>query len=64
LPLVDRFGVLAVYGRTPSAGELRRLLWAETVLRAWRAFHGEQWIEWSVANPDAARLFYQAMKGA
>lgn len=58
LRLIDRFGVRAVLGRdTLGAGEMRRMLTAERVVRAYRDRAGAaNWAEWAKDNPDDSRL--------
>jgi len=63
LSYIDRFGVEAVYGRTPGAGELRRMVVAENVIKAFEARQQAQdWAQWSKDNPELAALLAQAMR--
>lgn len=53
---IDRFG-LGVLGRTPGAGELRRLLQAEAVVKAYyERNRSENWAAWAGQNPYKAWL--------
>lgn len=62
---IDRFGVQAVYGRTPGAGELRRIVAAENIIRIYdEATGAEDWVAWSKANPDNAERLSSAIKAA
>jgi hypothetical protein len=62
---VTRFGAAAVFGRTPGAGELRRMIAAENVVNAYNARKAsENWAEWASANPAANRLLIKAMQAA
>lgn len=58
LTYIDRFGVMAIMGReTLSAGEVRRMMIAENIVRAYqeRKASGD-WGTWAQENPGAARL--------
>ena len=62
---VTRFGAAAVFGRTPGAGELRRMIAAENVVNAYNARKAsENWAEWASAYPAANRLLIKAMQAA
>jgi len=61
---IDRFGVMAVYGRPVlSVGEIRRLALAENII----AWHGERaaskdWPKWGRENKQKARTLHQAAR--
>lgn len=61
---IDRFGVLAVFGRPVlSAGEIRRLALVENII----AWHGEReaskdWPKWGRENKYKARTLHQAAR--
>ena len=58
LSYIDRFGVMAVYGRPVlSYGEIQRLILAENVVQAFQARKkSDNWAEWANNNPTSARL--------
>lgn len=55
---IDRFGSQSVYGRVLSAKEMRQMITAENVVKAYRAqtISGNTWIEFVVNNPNAPKL--------
>jgi hypothetical protein len=54
---VDRFGAQAVFGRTLSRGELRRMALAENIVRAFEARQkSANWAAWEIEHPDEADL--------
>jgi len=53
---IDRFG-LGVLGRTPGAGELRRMSMADRVVRAYQMRQKSgNWPAWAEADKEGARL--------
>jgi hypothetical protein len=55
LSYIDRFG-LGVLGRAPGAGELKRMVTAENIVRAYREREkAENWVAWAQANPELAK---------
>ena len=63
--LVNRFGAQVVYGRTMTRGEMRAILLAETVVRAYRerAEAGEV-ATWAIDHPELQTLLVRAMRAA
>ena len=62
---IDRFGAQAVFGRPLGAGEMRRMMIAETIVHAYRArAAAENWAAWETANPELAALLNAALKAA
>ena len=60
---VDRFGAMAVFGRTPGAGELRAMAMAETVVNAYHdRAKTENWAAWADENPYENALLIMAVK--
>jgi len=56
LRYIDRFG-LGVLGRSPGAGELRRMNMVERVVMAYQArARSENGAQWAKDNPESARL--------
>ena len=54
-----------MYGRTPGAGELRRLTIAERVFRAYyERQRAEDWVKWARENPQDAKLLAEAARAA
>lgn len=63
--LVDRFGAQAVYGRTMTRGEMRAILLAETVTRAYRArAEAKEMAAWVSDHPELQSLLVRAMRAA
>lgn len=63
LGYADRFGVEAVYGRMPGAGELRAMVLAENVVTAYHSRQkSENWAKWAQENPDMNRLLIMAVQ--
>jgi hypothetical protein len=62
--LIDRFGALAVMGRYPTHREMMRMLLADNVAKAARAFYsaGDNSAEWAAANPEAHRAYVWALR--
>lgn len=61
---IDRFGVMAVYGRPVlSVGEIRRLALCENII-AWHAERAGQkdWSKWGRENKHKARTLTQAAR--
>lgn len=62
---IDRFGAQAVLGRTLGAGEMRRMILCENIVKAHQGRKASgNWAEWSLAYPEANRLLTAAMKAA
>jgi len=62
---IDRFGAQAVFGRPLGAGEMRRMMIAETIVNLYRArAAAENWAAWETANPELAALLNAALKAA
>lgn len=58
----DRFGALAVIGRTAGAGELKRMIAAENVVSAYHErARAKEWATWARDNPDKARMLEYAL---
>ena len=58
---MDRFGVEAVYGRTPGGQELRRMIQAENVVKAYEErAQAENWAQWAKDYPEKNRLLAEA----
>lgn len=65
LQYIDRFGAAAVYGRTLGAGELRRMVLVENVIKAHQGRErAENWAKWAQENPQASELLARAAKAA
>lgn len=63
LGYVDRFGAQAVLGRALSAREIKSMVLAENVVRAYRERQAAQdWAIWAKDNPDKAHLLNEAMR--
>lgn len=63
LNYIDRFGAEAVMGRTLGAGEIRRMVAADNVLRAYRSrAHAENWAKWAAENPALNRILNEAIR--
>jgi hypothetical protein len=63
LGYVDRFGALAVYGRTPGAKELKAMILAESVVTAYKSrSRAENWAAWARENSSMNRLLIMAVK--
>ena len=63
LQYIDRFGVEAVMGRkTLFAGEMRQMIHAENVVRAYRERLDGNAAEWVKDNPEMNKLLYEAQK--
>jgi hypothetical protein len=60
---VDRYGGLAVFGRTIGGLEMRRISLAERVVAAFRARTGD-WAVWDEENPEVANLLGLALREA
>jgi hypothetical protein len=55
LSYIDRFG-LGVLGRAPGAGELKRMVTAENIVKAYRERErAENWAAWAKDNPELAK---------
>jgi len=62
---IDRFGAQAVFGRPLGAGEMRRMMIAETIVNLYHArAAAENWAAWETANPGLAALLNAALKAA
>jgi len=62
---IDRFGAQAVFGRPLGAGEMRRMMIAETIVNLYHArAAAENWAAWETANPELAALLNAALKAA
>jgi hypothetical protein len=62
LNLVDRFGAQGVLGRALGAGEIRRMLTAEAVVRAYQERERSgNWAAWVREHPEKDRLLREAM---
>lgn len=61
--LVERFGTRAILGReTLGAGEVRRMLTAERVVRAYdERQRSPNWAVWSMEHPGEAELLGQCL---
>lgn len=66
LRAIQVFGAEAVWGRPIGVGEMKRMMVAESIVRAHigRAKHKEGWAAWAAANPDLNALLIAAMKMA
>ena len=63
LQYIDRFGVEAVMGRkTLFDHEMRRMIHAENVARAYRERLGGNAAEWVKENPEMNKMLYEAQK--
>ena len=63
LRYVDRFGAMAVFGRTPGAGELKSMALAENVVNAYHdRAKAENWAGWARENPELNKLLIMAVK--
>jgi len=63
LGYIDRFGAQAILGRTLSAREVRAMVLAENVMRAYRTRKAAQnWVEWAKQHPEDNALLNEAMK--
>ena len=59
---VDRFGALAVFGRQPSAGELRKMATVEALVAYYTEYsRAEDKGEWSKRNPMKSELVVRAL---
>ena len=62
---VDRFGGMAVFGRTIGALEMRRISLSENIGNAYQAREkADDWAEWSAGNQGAADLLGLALRAA
>lgn len=60
---VSRYGVQAIFGRVLGAGELRRMLACENIVRAYQERQKHpNWAEWARDNPDESRILNQLAK--
>ena len=66
LRAIRMFGAEAVWGRSLGVGEMKRMMVAESVVRAHvgRATHKEGWAAWAAANPGPNALLNAAMFAA
>jgi hypothetical protein len=66
LRAIQAFGAEAVWGRPIGVGEMRRMLVADSIVRAHigRATHKEGWAAWAADNPEQNALLNTAMKMA
>ncbi len=64
LQKIDRFGPEAITGRRQFYyGELRRLVYAENVIKAYQHRQGSaNWAEWAQSNPILAAILSEAEK--
>ena len=63
LRYVDRFGALAVFGRTPGAKELKAMALAENVVNAYKdRANAKNWAAWARENPYMNELLIMAAK--
>ncbi len=62
LHAIDRFGAQAVMGKpTLGAGEIRRMLTAESVVNVCRQFErAGDWAQWAIDHPDEYHLYVEA----
>lgn len=50
LRYIDRFGI-EILGRPPGAGELRKMSWADRVVKAYASrARAENWAQWAADN--------------
>ena len=61
---IDRFGVMAVYGRPVlSCNEIQRMILAENIVSAYRGRkNSDNWAKWASDNPADARLLSEVEK--
>ena len=63
LGYVEKFGAQAVYGRPLSAREIRGMVLAENVVRAYKERQAaSDWAVWARDNPDKAEMLNEAMQ--
>ena len=63
LSYCDRFGVEAVYGRTPGGQELRRMIAAENVVKSYEERQqSDNWAAWARDNPEKSEILNRAMR--
>ena len=63
LGYIDRFGAQSVLGRVLSAKEIRGMILAENVVRAYRERQSAQdWVTWARDNDAKANLLNEAME--
>ena len=54
---------MAVFGRTPGAGELKSMVLAENVVSAYESrAKAENWAAWANKNPELSKLLIMAVK--
>lgn len=61
---VDRFGGMAVYGRTISEREMRYIRLAEGVVGAIEMRAGHDWDVWGIENPEMNDLIGLSLRAA
>lgn len=63
LNYIDRFGAQAVLGRPLGAGEIRRMIAADNVIRAYKSRqNSDNWATWAIKNPMYAQTIAEAIK--
>jgi len=63
LGYVERFGAQAIYGRALSGKELRGMMLAENMVKAYRERQqASDWAKWAQDNPGKAAMLNEAMK--
>ena len=63
LSQIDRFGALAVLGRSLGAGEINRMRQAENVVLAYQSrAQSANWATWAKDNPEMSSLLITAME--
>jgi len=63
LSAIDRFGALAVLGRSLGAGEIKRMRLAENVVAAYQSrANSTNWAVWAKENPEMNHLLLTAME--
>lgn len=64
LTKIDRFGIEAILGRRQFFyGELRRMIYAENLVAAYRSrAQSNNWAEWVASNPVMADVLAEAEK--
>ncbi len=64
LGYLDHFGAQAILGRPLGAGEVRRLVTAENIVKAYQGrAAAENWATWANENPVLSALLFEVEKG-